>query len=750
MGSEGLRAVRTFATTWRCSTHPVEVDHKRCKDDMHSETTGSGQSHAGRRAVVRHFRAAWEEKGNGNPVARVPAKRSQPRPLASQSGGAGNTPPQLAITDDTPSHDLAIVPRSEVADGGVTCRAVDCIIAHDTKALGGGNPRMMYINYQLRADKIARASSTISKEQRLALQKQYGERFDKSEQMQKRWALIFKIVQTRRRMQTGLEPPPFADTVALKHVWGEVSKCGEDGVPLPMGASILAEHFAEKFGTMRRLDQMAKDATEFVVDARDVRKRTHSIDRSFGSLWGCLCEVHNVCVHGMDARRRRQYLVLIQGFATYVDKVKKTARDVEVLLCLTRVGDDGSEQNAIVLLGSAMFRPKSQVFVKVAILSLEHETRTTGFCGALPDFPWVCKMLTRPSSLCMPGNASFTELCMETTAMLANRLSSTGEGWRVRALKYTMTEHTDLMHMHVTGFSDEGSLLSAVRTPRAPDVFVAWLQRQRPRKPPTSRPPRSSAPRAAPAAANMADEGDSADEWVDALGAALRPDEADLGEESDAGDENLGEEGGANDLDAGHICEDLIEDAAEHLLGRTPVEEDIFGDFVREDPPADPEPSEEDLEILGRLASVSGDLEPSVEAAMPAPSLGAVVPDAPAAGSGASSSTDMPQVAQLATLTPAQSGAESVAEKIEISDRGYVSRTVPPSVESRVIGRVTSFGTNVSAACRMHQKCSWISTRASREQMVQWLAAGRYVPWTAPEAERAAARDQHLEARPVV
>ena len=84
------------------------------------------------------------------------------------------------------------------------------------------------------------------------------------------------------------------------------------------------------------------------------------------------------------------------------------------------------------------------------------------------------------------------------------------------------------------------------------------------------------------------------------------------------------------------------------------------------------------------------------------------------------------------------------------SEKGYVTGIAPPH-NGAIIGKVTTWGKNISAVCRMNHgpECKWIKTSkwATLDSMSEWLVKGRPVPWDAPIDEKRAAAKEHQLAR---
>ena len=199
------------------------------------------------------------------------------------------------------------------------------------------------------------------------------------------------------------------------------------------------------------------------------------------------------------------------------------------------------------------------------------------------------------------------------------------------------------------------------------------------------------------------------------------------------------------DLFGDHL-ENILQ-GAEHLgAGLADMAEDVVQAAMQECgdvPPVDRassagNPAESGAEIAADDLAVLELLEEQ-EAVEQGPS------EPPDAGGAASSAGPAPQPETAAASASAAAGDEVV----EISPAGHVSRT-DASGQVRICGRVTTWGKNWSARCSLHRQCTWLTTvnHCTREQMVTWLAAGRHVPYSAPQEQHVAARAEHQACKP--
>lgn len=143
-GDMGRQIVELLQKSMTFSTHPVELEHKYCRDDLASDTSGAAQSHVGNRTQCRQFRGAFLAKGNPDiPGLRCPRSSRDvdiagptPAALAGQSahlqladGRAGDAPDAAMEPSAGPPEPLQLARRPDI------------------RQLSGGNPKFMYLNH---------------------------------------------------------------------------------------------------------------------------------------------------------------------------------------------------------------------------------------------------------------------------------------------------------------------------------------------------------------------------------------------------------------------------------------------------------------------------------------------------------------------------------------------------------------------------------------------------------------------------
>lgn len=754
-GEIGKRIVEMMNKSMTFSTHPVEVEHKLTKEELSSISGGAAHSHVGNRTAARQYRMAFIAKGNPDPIG---LKRStQTARSAPHTGGEGPAPRALTRPLEVAAPALEDEPRlmNELVPAAVGSRRVD--IAAIMDQLGGGNPKVMYINWQIRqiaGTHVASSGKRLSKREIEKLRQDMAENYDKSKTTRENWKAIYHLVQHRRTQEVqgnAVGPPSgsprlqdrVADSVRL---WAESVEDPEKYQHLPMHPQVLTHHFAEKYKTQDKLKEHSNNSSPYVMSHDDTPDRLSGFRWSGGGpLFGCDGSALNVCHHRLPIAMQENFARHHHALSSFIDKVRKNTAMKSQVFCFSQAE---VAKHTIVVFGHAVFSPKFQVYIRCAVERLGDVAPPNPFeHGDIGEFPVVLKMLTRPSPLAIPGRPKFFELYHETSHELVKRLVEEGRDsvWSVRSLAWEETDHADLLHMKLVGWDGEAVLLQPAARANVfnASAFNAWKKCQ----PGSSSSARASGtPRAATTSTNtgrvrskaplalqdVADEQQATFDDDHAEVADLFLSEVNLAGSADAVDEEV--------LEA---MEEICEDIAESV--QRPVHTDEGTDAAAE--AHHPETTEDlmlskQLEVLGGPAgeevpaTAASDEHPNPPSSSATLAVGqpTELSDAGVSGSGASSSAG--------ALAPV-----SGTVVLEMSERGYVTDVAPPN---RLYGRVTSWKTSISARCALHSKCSWAKTtkKASASDMVAWLAKGKPLPRGATSAEEAALRDEHLQARP--
>lgn len=719
LGPAGSHFVSSMERALAFSTHRVEIEHRICRDDIQTVSKGSAHSHASHRAVVRHNNAAFIEKGNTDVTNLTLAQGRRRKHSGSAARLLGTVGAPEVVADVAAAVDMTLV--APPAPGASIEASAERRL--DINSLGGGNPQMMFVNHKLQVEKATRSNTQNVSRADIRLRKQaLRQEYDNSPDVQARWRRLFNIVQQRRKRAASQPAPAQSAVVVAEPVWGGAGVV-DNRLPVPAGA--LIDFFRRKYGSMEALDKASTDHSPFTVAAHEAEPLVKDVLRNWGSDFGCAGRPLNVCTDSMAPEHQRPFANLHAGLSRFVDGIKRTANSVTHWLCFsgTSFGAD-SEVHMFVLLGEACFSPKYQVFVSCEIEPATGEDAAIDLVDSLPEFPFTVRLRHGPSRLTcsgLPASEALYDLCYQTSAELCKVFAQTGVGWVVRRLVVQEpTGDVSLMAVTATGWEGEPVELkvSDARTPRVPDCVSAFLQcasgndrHERARRPA----PKFCLGLSAARNADLAIGARVAETLLPDDGAPP-PIEGDFGEEF-----------GDNVPEIMHdMFEDLARDAHEVLSGIVvghgggPAEDSDGGEEKEGDSPTN-------LDEIVQAACDAADEPPS--------------PGSPAV---ASSSGEPPARHQLPNPERREEKQPIADISVEVSERGYVTRTLPGE-GPKVIGRFTTFGRNLSARCSVHKNCTWIATvaRANREQMVRWIAQARAIPYSAPEAEHAAARREH-------
>jgi hypothetical protein len=283
LGPAGLLAVRALDRVIIFSTHPVEVDHKQCKDDMSSSHKGLAHSHIAHRSVVRHYRAAFQEKGNPNPVAKQPCRQVLRSSIAQPAIAAASVAGSLPASAST-----AIVPYDPAtAAMSLADRALVLSLNSQVKvqSLGGGNPKIMYMNHRLHTEKLCKGDKhPFSKEELIAFRTTALATYDQNMALQQSWKGIFDVVSRHNKLICQLNVRPIAACrKPIVHLW-PAARADQIDTPLPLPTNFVQQHFDDKFKTMRQLDASSRADSAFLVDQNTVKDRVSEADVTLGSL----------------------------------------------------------------------------------------------------------------------------------------------------------------------------------------------------------------------------------------------------------------------------------------------------------------------------------------------------------------------------------------------------------------------------------------------------------------------------------
>lgn len=253
LGPKAESVLLQCAAQQQFSTAPVECEHKQIKEELASTTAGQAHAPAALRAVCRHLHSAHMHRG-GQDIS-LPLRRRQKLADASVQGRSW---PQGALEGDmkAPLLDAAADGGSAIAAEGPPELGEVNQIAQ--LKLGGGNPKVMYVNYNMHLAKVGR-SQGMTREDVRALRPELVQRYDHSVDLQTRWRHIFGLVFSQKKAAKQL-PVQLPQTPSSKMWPGDMQPIAdEEATPLPIGERQLVEHCAAAFPSQAALEASSKD-----------------------------------------------------------------------------------------------------------------------------------------------------------------------------------------------------------------------------------------------------------------------------------------------------------------------------------------------------------------------------------------------------------------------------------------------------------------------------------------------------------
>ena len=449
------------------TSQPVEVEHKNCKNDMRSETSGSNHAACADRAMCRQLLQRHIFAGGEDVIASSRTKAADPLPLPAPVPGEiealedeGAHQEELEALEDEGAHQ-ELVPLSVMSDG-----------AHDVSPLEAlrpcGNPKLMYLNYKLALMK-ASSSRTVPMPECHVLRKRLVSAYDADPGIRTRWRILWR--HARRQERHACEAPaPLQDgpresaVVAREFGCWNIELLPKHGRSQPGAMVVDPEVFAQsakdKFTSWGEVDASSeRRAAEVTIGPDEATPRVSGIRGGWGTITGCWCAHKNVCLRTLTAVEELQFVRLRIEFNRLADEHKKLANAVELVLELKSDADAaGNRFRTYVLLAGARFNPKVQTFVICEDYSHEYAKGTNNFTLREPpgDEGFYLRMMTTPSRLNDPRNPIFRTLLFETSDELAARMSHCGKAaWHRAILDYELDPmHDDLLLMRVKGVGD--------------------------------------------------------------------------------------------------------------------------------------------------------------------------------------------------------------------------------------------------------------------------------------------------------
>ena len=711
------RALLLWQSLLKFSTSPVECEHKLVKDDVYSSTTGISHGPIAHRMVCRHTQAAHLQKGRVDvslPLRRQPAQHPGTGPCLGRLPGAD----LLALTEDGEAAAAGpVVPDPEPA-------MLDQI--------GGGNPKVMFINFRLAQRRRAVGASLPVAEVK-TLRESAVKDYDESADLRARWRVLFDVKRGRLRVaqQRGqaANAAAVADPAAgqgddaaaaepeCEAVWPAVLQSPGSAVRAPVADNVLAEYRSEHASSSSALVALARDATPFTVESvPDVANVTAK------NMWGCGCNLHNVCAVGLSAKGiLRSHEQLRAAVSKYVDSLGKV---VAKSAChLMRISHEAANKSwhTWVLLGLPVFSPKVQVFIRAA--KVDQLAAGDGFSNTAGEPPYELQLQSEPSRLCFGIADPIMGLAIETSDELCERLCNVSGGpWVLTPLQHKIKQDRgSLLRLVVDGHGEPRQLDAPAAGPsKSVNEALVLLQRLgRPR--PMARP-------AQPAAAEPGPDG----------GAPL----------DDAVAEAAAEEDGSSSLGVGAFA--VLQDVA---FGSDALDLEVLAELAEalgagqeEEEAAAVEAEIDDVDdesVLGGPSAIEAAPEPSAPTASASDDAEAV---ADAADAGVVAVIDQAAAVLAGAVAgeasssnaPASSSGHSNHEvretsgdgSLTISTFGYVRSSLPRFQGVLTLGLICNYrdGNTVCASCHLHPRCAIkVSVRhnpVEHMRLARWLALG--------------------------
>lgn len=330
--------------------------------------------------------------------------------------------------------------------------------------LGGGNPKMMYTNFKMHAEVAIRGprSACDSKTRRSQLQKQY----DDDPRIRETWKELFRVVQNRKKRGAIAGQQDRGDVGAIVQsdkVWP--SRLHPEGrvANVPIHTDVLANTYKDRFGSLKALDSHEASVGKACTIGKAVAAESIDIQGlppRWGSLWGCVGGLHNVCQRSVP--NLRSYTDWGQALNKLVQQRKGIdARTAELVLAIEGVKVGAPKAFTYVLLGQPVFSPVVQTYIRCYDLAREPAPDTHFVCEEPAGPNWTLRLAVHPSRLSLPASDRFKCLWHETSDELCKRLSSydADRQWFVSVLQYEIVEGPTLLDMKVTGVLETTEML---------------------------------------------------------------------------------------------------------------------------------------------------------------------------------------------------------------------------------------------------------------------------------------------------
>ena len=316
--------------------------------------------------------------------------------------------------------------------------------------LGGGNPKVMYLNYQLALATEA-AMGSMGKVAVQALRTHHVQLYDSSPALRERWATIYKASKRKQHKKPDSSP---ARAPASSELWpGHMQQSTEETWPISQAAlsKVCESHFPNEAAL---LAEATKDPTPFqIVEAVSVRGDQDQ------HAFGCQAKRHNVCRAMVAGRHLLGHMDRLQlAWNNWIRSFsKEVAASGDLVFVLQAPGE--AEVAVWVLLADITFSPMVQTYVICCPRDKRLEQGGL-YRGPIPHPEYVLEMAHAPSRLCHHGQGHFQGLWHITSdELLLLLVSESPEPWAVSRVDYDLsTEGPSLKLMRVTGHAGTQAL----------------------------------------------------------------------------------------------------------------------------------------------------------------------------------------------------------------------------------------------------------------------------------------------------
>ena len=457
------RALDMWNSVQRLSTAPVEREHKKMKDELCSVTSGALMASAGNRLVCRHLQAAHLQRGFTDVSVDAAGTRHTKegphgRPLMDFN-------PAITARGDAPVEPLDFPASSR--EGSLAPGEIAGI-----EHLGGGNPKVCYINHKIRTKAQSHDGTTRAVIEQW--RKSAAEEYDRSPHLQTRWKGAFKYVVDRRRERRS-NSSIVAETGQSREapVWESSMQLSRSRVRGPVDNDILVDFRSSRASTRAALNRLALEDSDMKV-SEDGASRPQASGRD---SFACGTNACNVCRGALVSTGLSQRFAEVKhawnGFIDSVDRAN--LRECMCLFAVHCTTDGGVQLWAWYLVAKAIQKPKVQVLLP-CYPSIVAGPESQFVVGQF-DPPYRLTIASGPSRMCEEAAAN-TLRHFTSETIIFDMLRRCTRDWHIILLEWEFPVPTEnLLVMDVIGQSIPVGLRSTKRK-RQCSAFDALLEMQ--------------------------------------------------------------------------------------------------------------------------------------------------------------------------------------------------------------------------------------------------------------------------------